>query len=108
MLSSQYSISQVLSESFQENELLYIEVLISIEENDLSPDLVAMIRSVLVNFESINVTGFQPSCKSQVPTYIAYITFSGDFNFTLILVLLYNTLQIYIFTYLFIFKANLL
>ena len=74
MLSSQYSISQVLTESFQENELLYIEVLISVEGNDLSSDLVDMISSVLMNFDSVNITGFQPSCKSQVPT-VFYCTF---------------------------------
>lgn len=70
LLSSQYSISQVLTESFQENELLYIEVLISVEGNDLSPDLVDMINSVLVNFENVNITGFKPSCKSQVLSYV--------------------------------------
>ena len=63
MLGSEYSVSQVLSESFKDHEYLYIEVMISIGENNLKPNFSEMINSVLMNYESINVTGFQPSRK---------------------------------------------
>jgi len=65
----------VLSESFEENDLVYIEVLISVEGNDLMPNLIDTITSHLVNYESVNVTGFQPSCKSHVASFTVQTAF---------------------------------
>ena len=63
MIGSEYNVSQVLSESFKEHEHLYIKVMISIEENNFKPNFSEVINLVLMNSESINVTGFQPSRK---------------------------------------------
>jgi len=52
-----------IEEIFEENGLLYVEVLISVEESTLQPDIINSVRQVLSAFEDVNVTGFQPSSK---------------------------------------------
>ena len=53
----------MIEEIFEENGLLYVEVLISVEESTLQPDIINSVRQVLSTFEDVNVTGFQPSSK---------------------------------------------
>ena len=98
MLSSEHGVSQVLSESFEENDLVYIEVLISIEGNDLMPNLIDTITSDLVNYESVNVTGFQPSCKLHVASFIEAKLLIKYVQTAFIHVCMYSCVYTYVYT----------
>ena len=62
-MSAGYNIIEELNEIFEENGLLYVEVLISVAESTLKSDVIDRVRQVLSAFEDVNVTGFQPSSK---------------------------------------------
>ena len=71
-MSAGYNIiaAEELNEIFEENGLLYVEVLISVEESILQSDVIDRVRQVLSAFEDVNVTGFQPNSKYELVHYI--------------------------------------